>query len=136
MREMLIERELAVDTVTRQSVVDLSKVKELVELAKQKELIDKQYKAVSQEVKNQMELSGINVLNESGHSIKLSQATRTTVKEEQLIDFLTSKGMLYCLKTGIEPDIDRLRLEVGHSITQDEFKVYVKETGYTKLTIK
>lgn len=86
-------------------------------------------------VKDYMVKGNIWSFNHDGKTISVSKSEKKT-PNKNILTMITSIGLLGCLKTEIVPDLDRLSMEIGSSITKEQYDSMVKTTEVLSMSIK
>ena len=116
-------------------VIDRENLKKVAKLHTEIEKMKKELDAAKDILKTEMVNAKTNKLSEEGITVTIAESERTTVAKDA-VQQLMNKGLITCIKSVPEVDVDRLELEVGIRLTQDEFDELVTKTPYKRMTIK
>lgn len=115
--------------------MNMETVKELIEVRETYLALEKKLSNLKDQVKKEMLSEKITTINHGSSIITLTHSTRVT-PSKTIVDSLVKLGMVNCLKTEIKADIDILKSEIGHKITEEQFKALVKETDVYTMNVK
>ena len=118
-------------------MIDKDLLKQLVDLNNQVKELDKQMAPLKKQVKAQMLKDNSDLIEYEDTKFTLTHSERVTTNKDGLLMLIAKNklGSAYLMQT-IEPDIERLKAEIGTSISQEEFDAYVKITKVDTFKIK
>jgi len=118
-------------------MIDDKKVARLIEVTDQIGELEKVEKKLKDEVKSEMLADKVFTVKSGTRVITITQSSRTTTKDEDLVKFLASKGLKTCLKMTILPDMDQVKEAIKSGLlTQVEIDAFSTTIPVNTMKIK
>ena len=115
--------------------LNMDRIQKLVSVYREYKKLGQELEGLKGDVKADMTASKINTITQNGVTVSLTRSQRNTPAKDILVE-LAGLGLTSCIMTQMVPDIDRLRLEVGTGLTQEQFAKLVKVSEVLTLNIK
>ena len=118
-------------------MIDQDKLKRYIQLDDEIKEREKEQDELKTILKAEMTQDGLKAVKHGNRTLTLTESERVTIKKEDLVTLLATKGLKSCIKMLLEPDMDMIEvsIQIGE-IQKEEVDAFIKKTQVQTMKLK